>query len=36
MESLAKSLSYDFTYLRQEFLEILNNFTEELEFRLNR
>ncbi len=30
MESLAKSLSYDFTYLRQEFLEILTNFTEEL------
>ncbi|PMB51511.1 dynamin family protein [Fischerella thermalis CCMEE 5201] len=30
MESLAKSLSYDFTYLRQEFLEILTNFTQEL------
>ncbi|PMB39612.1 dynamin family protein [Fischerella thermalis CCMEE 5330] len=30
MESFAKSLSYDFTYLRQEFLAILTNFTEEL------
>jgi GTPase SAR1 family protein len=30
MESPAKYLSYDFTYLRQEFLEIINDFSEEL------
>lgn len=30
MESPAKYLSYDFTYLRQEFLEIINDFSEGL------
>ncbi|AFY35723.1 dynamin family protein [Calothrix sp. PCC 7507] len=30
MESSNRYFSYDFTYLRQEFLEILDNFSEEL------
>lgn len=30
MKSLAKYISYDFTYLRQEFLEIINEFSEGL------
>jgi GTPase SAR1 family protein len=30
MESSAKNLSYDFTYLRQEFLAIINDFAEVL------
>lgn len=35
MESPAKYLSYDFTYLRQEFLEIVNDFSEGLRLEKN-